>query len=241
MVALIFRHLATLPGALEWVWDAISPAWQSGDVQESAWRIAGSARLAPMATISPAALVALGVPEGGQAQIRRVVDAYNRANPVNLMTTLCILQLGGGNPASRVAGKPPWQPPEIAGPIIAMGALDSLPRELNDLLASVAGPSTPGGERVVQSLYRHFLHHPAFLALVVTLLKQRMDDGSVDKAARWIHQSMLEAAAEIASTLSAPPAPHPGIESACRRFSDGIIPRMIVVGRLLDEALPKAP
>ena len=28
MVALIYRHLATLPGALEWMWEALSPAWE---------------------------------------------------------------------------------------------------------------------------------------------------------------------------------------------------------------------
>ena len=40
MVALIFRHLATLPGALEWAWTAIGPAWRTGQLQETAWRIA---------------------------------------------------------------------------------------------------------------------------------------------------------------------------------------------------------
>jgi len=40
MVALIFRHLATLPGALEWMWAALGPSWRSGELQEAAWRIA---------------------------------------------------------------------------------------------------------------------------------------------------------------------------------------------------------
>jgi len=38
MVALIFRHLATLPGGLEWTWAAIGPAWRSGRLQEAACR-----------------------------------------------------------------------------------------------------------------------------------------------------------------------------------------------------------
>src|SRR6185436_2132253 len=30
MVALIFRHLATRSGVLEWAWEAIGPAWRTG-------------------------------------------------------------------------------------------------------------------------------------------------------------------------------------------------------------------
>ena len=33
MVALIFRHLATIPGGIEWTWGAIVPAWREGRLQ----------------------------------------------------------------------------------------------------------------------------------------------------------------------------------------------------------------
>ena len=47
MVALIFRHLATLPGALEWTWGAIGPAWRDGRLQEAAWKIARETPMEP--------------------------------------------------------------------------------------------------------------------------------------------------------------------------------------------------
>ena len=47
MVALIFRHLATLPGAVEWMWTAIGPAWRTGQLQEAAWQVARDAPLQP--------------------------------------------------------------------------------------------------------------------------------------------------------------------------------------------------
>jgi hypothetical protein len=120
-----------------------------------------------------------------------------------------------------------------------MADLRSLSPEISGLLALVADPSPPGASRIVPSLYRHFLHRPGFLALVVTLLRQRMEDGSIDAAVARIHDDMTRAADEIASTLRAPPAPHPGVEPACTRFAGGIIPRMIVVGRLLRASMPR--
>jgi len=238
MVALIFRHLATLPGALEWMWETISPAWRTGMLQEAAWRIAREATLEPIEPLSRPALAAVGVDESGIGEIRAVIESYDRANPENLLTVLCLSRLLSGRPASREAIGRPWTPPVAPGPLAPMGDLKSLSPEMNELLASVAGPAPPGGKRVVQSLYRHFFHRPAFLALVVKSLRPRIEDGSVDAAAARIHADMSRAADEIVSTLRASPAPDPGIEPACSRFAGGIIPRMVVVGRLLQTAIP---
>lgn len=238
MVALIYRHLATLPGALEWMWEAVSPAWRSGEIPETAWRVAREVPLDPIAPLSPSTLAGLGVNERGLVEIRAVVESYDRANPENLLTVLCLLRLLPGQVASREASSAPWIPPVAPGPLVPMGDLQSLTPEMAELLARVAGPSPPGGARVVQSLYRHFLHRPAFLEWVVMSVAARIEDGAVDRASARIHAGMSRAADEIVSTLRAPPAPHPGIEAACSRFAAGIIPRMIVVGRLLRAALP---
>ena len=40
MVALIYRHLATIPGALEWAWALVGPALQAGWLQQRAWQLA---------------------------------------------------------------------------------------------------------------------------------------------------------------------------------------------------------
>ena len=45
MVALIFRNLATHPGALEEVWDSIGPLFRNGLVQEAQSRDASFASL----------------------------------------------------------------------------------------------------------------------------------------------------------------------------------------------------
>ena len=119
-----------------------------------------------------------------------------------------------------------------------MTDISTMPREVSALLDLVAAPGPAGGPRVVQSLYRHFGHRPAFLALAITLLRQRFADGSIERGVSDIASSMNAAADDLVRGLSAPPAPHPGVRPVCERFGGAVIPQMIVVGRLLDAALP---
>jgi hypothetical protein len=238
MVALIFRHLATLPGGLEWAWNAIAPAWEAGRLQEEAWRIANATPLEALARVPRAALAAIGVDDAGLGEIHVVLEAYNRANPENLLSMLCLLRLLEGARAAQPFDARPWSPPAAPGPLVAMTDVATMPRDVAALLDLVAAPGEPGGPRVVQSLYRHFGHRPALLALLITLLRQRFDDGSVGRSVASLHAAMEAAAGEIARGLSAPPAPHPGIRAACERFGGGVIPQMIIVGALLKRALP---
>ena len=238
MVALVFRHIATLPGGIEWTWNAIGPAWKSGRLQEAAWRIARAEALEPIAAIPRPALRILGVDDAALAEIRIVLEAYNRANPENMLSVLCLQRLAPGRAAIQASAPVDWTPPPIPGPLPPMGDVTRMSPEIAALLELVAAPGAPGAPRVIQSLYRHFLHRPAFLALAVTLLRQRFDDGSIGRSVAAISASMNAAADEIVAGLSAPPAPHPGIRTVCERFGGAVIPQMIVAGALLWRALP---
>ena len=241
MVALIFRHLATLPGGIEWAWSAIGPAWSSGLLQETAWKIAREAPLEPIAPMPREALAALGVDDKALDEIRIVARAYNLANPVNLLTITCLARMLGGAKASASLEARAWTPPPTPGPLVAMTDPAAMSPEVSALLDLVAAPGGANGPRVVQSLYRHFGHRPQFLALLVTVLLPRFRDGSIDRSVLAIRASMDRAADAIVPTLTAPAAPDPGIATAFERFRF-VIPQMIVVGALLEEALsPSAP
>lgn len=247
MVALIFRHLATLPGGIEWAWAALGPAWKAGRVQEAAWRIAGESPAEPLPPIPPQALAALGVDAAALAEIRIVLRAYNLANPENLLSVLCLLRLLDASSSSRPTpaaesdasrGLTPagatWVPPPAPGPLVPMIDVARAPKEVAALLDLVATPGDDGGPRLVQSLYRHFGHRPAFLAMVVTLLLPRIRDGSIAMAAAGIRMKMDDAARDLARSMSAPTAPHPGVRAALERFGGSVIPQMIVIGALLE-------
>jgi hypothetical protein len=241
MVALIFRHLATLPGGIEWAWDALGPAWKAGHLQEAAWRIAGEAPLEPLTPIPPEALAALGLDGAALREVRVVLRAYNLANPENLLSVLCLTRLLGGASAVQPADARDWVPPPAPGPLVPMIDVARAPKEVAALLDLVATPGDGGGPRLVQSLYRHFGHRPAFLALVVTLLLPRIRDGSVAMAAAGIRMKMDDAAHGLVRSMSAPPAPHPGVRSALERFGGNVIPQMIVVGALLEGGIGSGP
>jgi hypothetical protein len=240
MAALIFRHLATLPGALEWMWSALGPAWERGELQEAAWRVAREASLVPIAAIPRAVLAPLGVDEQDLHGIRAVLGAYNRANPENMLTVLCVSRLLEGHTASRAPDRRAWTPPPAHEGMPPMADITKLSPEVSALLDVVAAPGAAGAPRVVQSLYRHFMHRPAFLALAVTLLRQRFDDGSIDASVRQVHAAMSAAADRIVAGITAPRAPHSSIAPVCARFGGAVIPQMIVVGRLLEDALAAA-
>lgn len=238
MVALIFRHLATLPGGLEWAWGAIGPSWRRGRLQEEAWRIARAAPLPEILAMPSAALAALGVDDAALREIHVVADAYNLANPENLLSVLCLGRLLGGADAVEAPVARPWTPPAAPGPLVPMIDVAALPKAVSDLLVLVAPGGAEGGTRVVPSLYRHFGHRPQFVALLVTLLKPCFDDGSIEHSVVSIRAAMARTADALAREMSAPPAPDPRIGVALERFGGSIIPQMIVVGALLKRALP---
>jgi hypothetical protein len=240
MVALIFRHFATLPGALEWMWEALGPAWRRGEIQERAWSVARAAPLVPLARIPRDVLAATGVDAAAEGAIRAVLSAYNRANPVNLLTIQCVLRLADGHAADAAAARREWSPPPPGTALPPMTHPSEMPPQVLAVLDLVAAPGAPGEPRVVQSLYRHLVEWPAFLALAVTLLRQRFDDGSIDRSVGSLRDAMGGAAVEVVASVAAPPAPHPGIRPACERFAGAVIPQMVVAGRLMEEALPPA-
>jgi hypothetical protein len=238
MVALIFRHLATLPGGIEWAWEAIGPAWRTGRLQQAAWKIARDAPLQPLAPIAPGVLAEAQVDGAALREIRIVLDAYNRANPENLLSVLCMRMLLAGADAEVAFEAADWRPPPAPGPLAPMADPAAMPAAISALLDRVSPPEAEGAPRVVPSLYRHFVHRPGFLALAVAAIAPRVADGSIDREAAAIRATMDEAARTLASGMRAPAAPDPGIATVLARFGGLVIPRMIVVGALLDRALP---
>ena len=82
MVALIWRHLATMPGVLAEVWRGLGPLYRSGRLQDAAWRAAAVNVQAAPADVGRARLIAAGLNDAGIAAFERVLEAYNRVNPV---------------------------------------------------------------------------------------------------------------------------------------------------------------
>jgi phosphotransferase system glucose/maltose/N-acetylglucosamine-specific IIC component len=151
---------------------------------------------------------------------------------------MCLLRLLGGSAASVPLARRDWQPPPAPAPLLPMADVASFAPVVAALLDLLAAPGDDGEPKVVQSLYRHFAHLPAFLALAVTLLVARRRDGAIAAAVAALQRAMSAAADELVRAMDAPPVPHTGARPALTRFGGGVIAEMIVVGTLLERALP---
>ncbi len=240
MAALIYRHLATVPGALEWAWAALRPLFASGRLQEAAWRVASETRYEPLGVIARDALAVRGVDDKALREIHAVLDAYNRANPVNLLAVTCLSRVidGSAGTPPKAAAKP-WMPPPPVKGLPPMVDIAALRPHVADLLYTLASRGDPQRVRVVPSLYRHFGHRPQFLALLAKLLLAQFRDGSIASAVAALRKAMDAKADELVESIAAPAAPDRNIAATLREFGAATIPEMIVAGAILHAALPE--
>lgn len=250
MVALIWRHLATVPGTLEWAWSVLEPALRAGAVQQVAWALAEKARIPRQPAIAAAALRAAGISEDDQHAIAQTLDGYNRANPVNIVMVRCLSwhlahHLTGQAGTAAAPAWPQWQPPPpppALRPMVNPDAMSPTAHALALLLTERR--SNDPQSNLWPSLYRHLAHWPAFLGYASVLVLPEFD--AIDDAAARMRREVDEAAAALAARL-APSTSRPApsgeqaaqLQSALAQFSRRI-PEMVVIGNLLRGALPPA-
>lgn len=244
MVALIYRHLATIPGALEWAWALIEPAMLTGQLQQRAWDMAAAAVIPGDRAIPHAALRVAGIDAAAEAAIGQVLDAYNRSNPVNMLVVGCLAQhLAGQGGQAAPASAIHWQPPPAPLPLPAMvdpAAMTPAMRELVLLLTDRDAGRAPSP--LWPSLYRHLANWPAMLGYASIVIVPEF--AAIDAAAALLRQQATGAAADFARQ-TAPSAvfvaPEAGerdrLQSAIDRFGSRI-PEMVVIGGRLRRALP---
>ena len=243
MVALIWRHLATMPGALEWAWGLLEPAMRAGQVQQVAARLAQKARIPHRHSIPAAALRAAGISEADELGIAEVLEGYNRANPVNIVMVRCLSpHLAGPVAASGDASWPQWQPPVTPAPLRAMVSPDAMTPTVHALAKLLTDRGGDATSALWPSLYRHLAHWPAFLGYAAVIVPPEF--AHIDVAAARMRAEVDLAANELARRLRpvadrpAPTGQQAGpLQSAIRQFS-GRIPEMVVIGNLLQDALP---
>ena len=240
LVALIYRHLATMPGVLDGLWRDVGLLLEGGVLQERAWGLARGAW--PGAVPDPgAALCAL--PRDELARAANVVDAYNRANPVNYAVVCVIRAARAGAPLPPpISALPAWTPPPRLGaiaPIPAMAALAPAARAQVDGFGKAAGDGEPV---LVPTLYRHIAHWPALLDVAAREVGPRLATGVFAEAITGFHASVAAAATDIAQQRALTVDPllqSPAINAVFDRFSQ-VIPEMVVVGNFLRRVIDRA-
>jgi len=241
MAALIFRNLATHPGALEEVWDGIGPLFRSGQIQDAAWRITRTAT--PKDLLPPIeahARAVMGLSDEALVEVRNTLDAYNRANPVNLLAMLCLLERFKSDTPAQMVPLAAWAPPApIPSTMPKMAPLDAMPPQIRWLINDLGFGDRSKLAPVVPSLYRHLTNWPGYLAVLHVTLLPRFRDGSIATATEQLRQAMARAAVPLA--LSLPPMRRletiPEVPVTITNFTATVIPQMIVIGTAMRQSL----
>jgi len=108
VVNLIWRHLATIPGGLPWVWTMVRPLYADGAVGREAAALRAGLSLPELPAWPMAALRSAGLQDGDITGIRTVLAAYDRTNAMALIVFLAVqLRLEGAPPpVDAVARRP---------------------------------------------------------------------------------------------------------------------------------------
>jgi len=247
MPALIFRTLATRPGVLEAFWQCLGPLYRQGLLQQSAWPLARqSASHDLLPALQAGELQAFGLGSGHMLdRALATLDNYNRANPVNWLALLSLLQAARQTPAPGAsqalnAAEPAWQPPAPPAcellPLPGAEDLDARTRWLlNDLREGDRRELDP----VVPSLYRHLSVCPGLLEWLHLHLAPRFADGRMSADLHRLRQDMQQEASAWAQRLG----PVPGVLLAAdvldtlERFAREVIPPMVLIGTAFRQAM----
>jgi hypothetical protein len=241
-VSSLQRYLATLPGVLEWAWDALRPAMVSGMIPETGWRLARSVRLSPAVPVSATTLNGWGVDAAGLASIRNVAANFVRVSPVNLVTGACLARLLTNTQPSGSGFPDPWTPPAMLSAMPGNIDPEALPPQQRAILMRFA--TEIHGQPFIPALYRQLAHWPPVLAWLADELQPRLAATETNSARAAFRFAARNAAPDIVARLPALPdraAPNQDITrrilATIDRYAE-TSPEMTMFGQLILDALP---
>jgi hypothetical protein len=247
IVNLIFRHMATVSGCLDWTWETLRPLYISGEIPKAADTLTADILPGHMADLTkPIALAQLNEEDIGA--IDQVLNSYGRANPMNAVGLQVIHYVLEGTPRTAVKEHaPPLSDGVLLTPsglkdllpmVDPTSAAESVKSALNRLARQIHG----GDTGVIPSLYRHFGAWPVFLEALEAALEPALSGGIEDAAQGMLAQSKA-VAHELYLNLRLPKQP-PNSQSidALKKLIEQFpvnICRMTVLATLLKRGLPQ--
>lgn len=234
-VNLVWRHLATFPGALAWAWAAVRPVYVDGSAAALAAAFRRDLRLPALPAMPREVLRVAGIDAAAEAGIAAVLASYDRSNSTNLIALSALLRrLDGDLGSAHPIAAQPEPPLEGSLPKLLTAA------EMAPATAALVGRLNMIGERdegrIVASMYRHLAHWPGFLGLAWALLAPLDASGALAPAVA----ANLAAARDRAGLLTGrleptklPNATARDARAAISRFVEHPIGKMVTICRLL--------
>jgi len=246
VVNLIWRHLATMPGALEWVWSSLKPLYL-GPAIASANHIRDTLPLPTIEPLSREALAEAGLDGPALVSIRGILDSYYHTNALALVCFSAFLARFEGvethDPAMHPengAGTSP-QSTAVRAPLPRLIPISEMSPTVAGLIEELNGYGEDTDPALVASMYRHLAHWPAYLDLLKMKLSPLHDTGELIAIVANTRRMGDELGARLAyhiPTNERPPEIAPAL-LAVRRFARHPIARMTGVCSLIRSITPQ--
>ncbi len=244
VVNLIWRHIATFPGALPWAWATVKPVYVSGGVALEAQHLKAGLSIPALPAWPRSVVRCAGIDEAGETSIRRILASYNRSNAMNLVALSALARRIDGAPAdTRITPVPAGQSREAAieGALPKLLTLDEVAADTADLIRRINLLGDRDQGRILASMYRHLAHWPGFLALSYAHLAPLAADG---RLASMIAQAISlgdSAGARLQADLAIlpPPSTVDQVRRAATAFIEHAIGKMVPVAALLVAGISK--
>jgi len=227
VVNLVWRHLATIDGALPWAWAAVKPLYLQGMPDRAAVDFRATMTVLQLASL-----------KGAQpASVDDVLASYDHSNTINLFAlgALVAWLRGEAVPAGRPAGGPRLPAPDVTLPKLATQE-DVSPETWAMVLRLNRFGDRPQPV-ILASMYRHLAHAPQFLEGVEAALAPAQADGSLDRAIAANRRAAAAEAQVLACAIDAVrPASAGQIEAGVSAFVEHAIGKMVTICRSIRAA-----
>jgi hypothetical protein len=238
-VNLIWRHLATVPGGLAWVWTLTKPLYVSGELDRISKETAAHVAFPSLAPLPDFVLESAAISRNDRQMIAAMIESYNQANGVNLLAlTVAVSVLRDGLPATTAQSVATSRPALSTSALPPLPGLSELPPHVVALVHRLDQFGRLGPSQAIASLYRHLAHWPAFLALAYTALAPFDHRGELAEAQQHVIASSREPCIGLARLVNPNlPALSPESKAAVLRaldeFTRLMIGRMVVMGKAM--------
>lgn len=240
VVNLIWRHLASFPGALSWAWSSLKPVYDDGTITAQAAALRADLEIPVLTGLSECVLAAIGLNENDMARIKMIQQSYERSNAMNMIAHGALLARLNGRWENASESPPtPFEPP-IEG---EMPELLTLDRMAPHVAAVVIDLNRIGGrDEILASMYRHLAHWPAYLALMHTIIAPYAASGHLEPLIQDVvtqgRRRAAQVAPKLATTIPLNATVDADVHAAIRKFIDEPIGKMITIVPLIRRALP---
>jgi hypothetical protein len=236
IVNLIWRNLATVPGALEWTWIAAKPLYR-GPAPGYAEAVRRAIDLPVVPSFSRDTLAAAALSNDDVVRIRDILDSYHHTNALALVV-LSALVMQFEPTRTETVGPSDVAPPRLGATLPELPPTQSLKPEVVRLIEELNGFGEDTDKTLIASMYRHLGYWPSYLSLVRTMLVPLEANGQLHTLTRSIRDLARSHGSALAQHLrpSTPPDTLQQVLASCRRFVDHPISRMTGICSLIRAA-----